>query len=167
MVFSHKDKKRAYNFITNKFFAKFGTLKANTLNHAGRLQYIKSVLSSIPIYYMSTVLFSKTFIEKLNAIMRKFWWAGVEEENQTTPIPFRSWNDICKPTQQGGLGLGIWNWLIRVFSLTLLGTLLLIKTLCFLIFLRPNTTLQPPSGKPVPMSPNPYIGLPFSKLDTT
>jgi len=100
-----RTKKRAYNFITNKFFAKFGTLKANTLNHAGRLQYIKSVLSSIPIYYMSTVLFSKIFIEKLNAIMRKFWWAGVQEENQTTPIPFRSWDDICKPTQQGGLGV--------------------------------------------------------------
>jgi hypothetical protein len=40
-------------------FAKFGTLKANKLNHGGRLQYINSVLSSIPVYYMSIVLFSK------------------------------------------------------------------------------------------------------------
>jgi len=61
IIFSHKDKNRAYNFISNKFFAKFGTLKANTLNHAGRLQYIKSVFSSIPIYYMSNVLFFKKF----------------------------------------------------------------------------------------------------------
>ena len=72
MIFSHKDKNTAYNFISNNFFAKFGTLKANTLNHAGRLQYMKSVLSSIPIYYMSTVLFSKNFLKKLNSIMRKF-----------------------------------------------------------------------------------------------
>jgi hypothetical protein len=72
MIFSHKDRNRAYNFIYSKFHAKFGTVKTNKLNHAGRLQYIKSVLSSIPIYYMSTDLFSKSFISKINAIIRNF-----------------------------------------------------------------------------------------------
>ena len=80
MIVSHRDKNKAYNFIYNKFLTKFGTLKANKLNHAGRLQYIKSVLASIPIYYMSTVLFSKTFIANINTILRRFWWAGVQEE---------------------------------------------------------------------------------------
>jgi hypothetical protein len=75
MIFTHKDKNRAYNFMFSKFHAKFSTLKANKLNHAGRLQYINSVLSSIPIYYMSTVLFSKKFIHKINSIIRNFWWA--------------------------------------------------------------------------------------------
>jgi len=103
--FSHRDKNRAYNFIFHKFFAKFGTVKANKLNHAGRLQYIKSILSSIPIYYMSTVLFSKYFIEKINSIIRRFWWAGVQEENQTNHIAYRSWDDICKPIDKGGLGI--------------------------------------------------------------
>jgi hypothetical protein len=37
LVFSHKDKNKAYHFIHNKFIAKFSTLKANSLNHAGRL----------------------------------------------------------------------------------------------------------------------------------
>jgi hypothetical protein len=105
MIFSHNDKNRAYHFIYNKFFAKFGTIKANRLNHVGRLQYIKSVLASIPVYYMSTVLFFKTFIEKINSIIRRFWWTGVQEEQQTTPIAYRSWDDICKPTEQGGLGV--------------------------------------------------------------
>jgi hypothetical protein len=104
MIFSNKDRNRAYNFIYSKFHAKFGSIKANKLNHAGRLQYIKSVLSSIPVYYMSIVLFSKTFIAKINAIIRKFWWAGIQDENPTNPIAFRSWDDICKPTNQGGLG---------------------------------------------------------------
>jgi hypothetical protein len=105
MIFSHKDKNRAYNFIYSKFYAKFATLKANKLNHAGRLQFITSVLSSIPIYYMSTVLFSKTFIHKINSIIRKFWWARVQAETPTNPIAFRSWDDICKPKNQGGLGI--------------------------------------------------------------
>jgi hypothetical protein len=105
MIFTHKDKNRAYNFIFFKFHAKFATLKANKLNHAGRLQYITSVLSSIPVYYMSTVLFSKTFIHKINSIIRNFWWASVQAENPTNPIAFRSWDDICKPKNQGGLGI--------------------------------------------------------------
>jgi hypothetical protein len=105
MIFSHKDRNRAYNFIYSKFLAKFGSIKANKLNHAGRLQYIKSVLSSILVYYMSTVLFSKTFIAKINAVIRKFWWTGIQDENPTNPIPCRSWDDICKPTTQGGLGI--------------------------------------------------------------
>jgi hypothetical protein len=101
MIFSHRDKNKAYEFIYNKYMAKFGTVKANKLNHAGRLAYIKSILASIPIYYMSTVLFSKTFIEKINTIVKRFWWAGVQEENTTSPIAYRSWDDICKPTEQG------------------------------------------------------------------
>jgi hypothetical protein len=105
LIFSHRDKNRAYNFIYNKFFAKLGTLKANKLNHAGRLQYIKYVLSSIPIYYMSTVLFSKTFIEKINTIIKRFWWTGVQEEQSTSPIAYRSWDDICKLKEEGGLGI--------------------------------------------------------------
>jgi hypothetical protein len=105
LLFSHNDRNKAYNFIHKKILAKFSTLKANKLNHAGRLQYIKSVPASISIYYMSTVLFSKTFIEKINTIIRRFWWTGVQEDQQTSPIAYRSWNDICKPREQGGLGI--------------------------------------------------------------
>jgi hypothetical protein len=54
---------------------------------------------------MSTVLFSKTFIHKINSIIRNFWWAGVQDENPTNPIAFRSWDDICKSKNQGGLGI--------------------------------------------------------------
>lgn len=54
---------------------------------------------------MSIVLFSKTFIEKINTIVRRFWWAGVQDEDASSPIAYRSWNDICKPTEQGGLGI--------------------------------------------------------------
>jgi hypothetical protein len=89
MIFSHKDKNKAYNFIFSKFLAKFGTLKANKLNHVGRLQYIKSVISSIPIYYMSTVLFSRSFIEKINTIIERFWWAGVQEDQRTSSIAYK------------------------------------------------------------------------------
>lgn len=54
---------------------------------------------------MSTVLFSKIFVEKINAIIRRFWWAGVQDDNPTSPIAFRSWEDICQPKDNGGLGI--------------------------------------------------------------
>ena len=96
--FKHSDRSKAYDFIVNKF-------KANKLNHAGRLTYINSDLASVPIYYMSTVLFSKTFIAKITSIIRKFWWAGVQDENSTTSFHFRSWEDICQSKDNGGLGI--------------------------------------------------------------
>jgi len=70
IIFNHNDRNKAYDFIINKFRAKLTMVRANKLNHAGRLTYIQSVLSSIPVYYMSTVLFSKTFVEKITAIIR-------------------------------------------------------------------------------------------------
>jgi hypothetical protein len=35
---------------------------------------------------MSIVLFSKTFVERINAKIRRFWWARVQEDNHTSPI---------------------------------------------------------------------------------
>ena len=54
---------------------------------------------------MSTVLFSNTFVEKINTIIKRFWWAGVQEDYDTSPIAYRSWEDICKPKEEGGLGI--------------------------------------------------------------
>lgn len=105
LIFNHKDRNKAYSFILTKFRAKLTTIKANKLNHAGHLVYINSVLCSIPIYYMSIVLFSKRFIAKITSIIRKFWWAGVQEENATSPFHFRSWDDMCKPKNKSGLGI--------------------------------------------------------------
>ena len=44
-------------------------------------------------------------MERINAIIRKFWWAGAQEDNPTSSTAFRSWEDICQPKENGGLGI--------------------------------------------------------------
>ena len=73
-----------YEFIINKFKAKLTTVKANKLNHAGRFTYIQSVLSYIPIYYMSIVLFSKTLSTELMLLSEDF---GGQTCRKTTKHP--------------------------------------------------------------------------------
>jgi hypothetical protein len=72
LLFSHKDKNRAYAFIINKFRAKLTTIKANKLNHAGHLTYINFVLSSIPIIIYLLCFFSKSFIKTITSIIKRF-----------------------------------------------------------------------------------------------
>jgi hypothetical protein len=47
--------------VLDKFKSKLSTYKADKLSHAARLELIKSVFSSIPVYYMSNILFSKNY----------------------------------------------------------------------------------------------------------
>ncbi|GJN40477.1 hypothetical protein PR202_gb29692 [Eleusine coracana subsp. coracana] len=105
LILAQSARTQAYTFIIQKFRAKLTTIKANRLNRAGRLAYINSVFASIPIYYMANILFSRKFLRKLNAIVCRFWWAGVQEDNTTTPFHFRAWEDTTQPKDKGGLGI--------------------------------------------------------------
>ena len=100
-----KDRSAAYNFVYDKFKSKLSAYKANRLSHAARLILIKSVFSSIPVYYMSNILLSKKFLAKLTAIIRNFWWTGVREEPSTKALCLRAWADICTEKRIGGLGI--------------------------------------------------------------
>ena len=105
LILRAKNRASAYNFVLDKFKSKLNTYKADKLSHAARLELIKSVFSSIPVYYMSNILFSKKFIAKLTSIIRTFWWTGVREENNTRSLCLKAWRDICAPKKDGGLGI--------------------------------------------------------------
>jgi hypothetical protein len=86
LILPAKDRTSAYNFVFEKFRSKLSTYKADKLSHAARLELIKSVFASIPVYYMSNILFSKKFIAKLTSIIRNFWWTGVREETNSKSL---------------------------------------------------------------------------------
>jgi hypothetical protein len=62
LIIPGKNRTAAYNFVLDKFKSKLSTYKADKLFHAARLELIKSVFSSIPVYYMSNILFSKKLL---------------------------------------------------------------------------------------------------------
>lgn len=105
LILPGKNRSEAYHFIIDKFRAKLSTYKANTLSHAARITLINSVFASIPVYYMSNIIFSKKFLAKLTSIIRNFWWTGVSGDQKSRALCLRAWKDICAPKKEGGLGI--------------------------------------------------------------
>jgi hypothetical protein len=54
---------------------------------------------------MSSILLNKKLIAKLTSIVRKFWWTGIQSDQNSKPLCLRSWDEICKPIKEGGLGV--------------------------------------------------------------
>ncbi|KAJ0705772.1 putative RNA-directed DNA polymerase [Helianthus annuus] len=72
------------------------------LSYAGRVQLIKSVLSSLTVYWLSLLILPYNVSEDIERLIRGFLWnQGVGRRG----IARVSWEDICYPKCQGGLGV--------------------------------------------------------------
>ncbi|KAL0286394.1 UNVERIFIED_CONTAM: hypothetical protein Sradi_7149200 [Sesamum radiatum] len=71
------------------------------LSYAGRLQLIKSVLSTLHMYWASVFILPKGVLKMLERKMRTFLWQGPSGGRQAKV----AWDQICKPKAEGGLGL--------------------------------------------------------------
>jgi hypothetical protein len=65
LIIPSKNRFSAYDIVLDKFRNKFSIYKADHLSHATCLTLIQYVFASIPVYYMSNILFPKKFIAKL------------------------------------------------------------------------------------------------------
>lgn len=72
------------------------------LSLGGRLILINSSLSSVPIYHMSMFLLHDTILEKMNKIIRRFFWQCGSSKKKYDMV---KWALICKPKDKGGLGI--------------------------------------------------------------
>ncbi|CAN1159681.1 Putative ribonuclease H protein At1g65750 [Linum perenne] len=76
--------------------------KCNTLSLAGRVTLALSVLNSIPSYSMWTSVLPVFVTNLIDAIIRNFVWGGSQIK---TKVHLLAWDHICRPKNQGGLGL--------------------------------------------------------------
>ena len=90
--------------VIRKIENRLASWKLRLLSRAGRLMLIKSVLNSLPVYFMSLFQMPKTVAAKIVKLQRRFFWGGSSGESKCCP-PVK-WSDIELPREMGGLGVG-------------------------------------------------------------
>ena len=80
---------------------------------AGRICVIKSVLTVVPLYYLSLFRAPNSVCMSITSLQRRFLWGWGKEKK---PISWVRWENLCKSKEEGGLGLTD----IRKFNLALL-----------------------------------------------
>ncbi|GMI85885.1 hypothetical protein like AT4G29090 [Hibiscus trionum] len=98
----HRSSNTLWEPIVNKFYSALSTWKANNLSISGRLVFIRSVWSSLPIYYLSLFKMPTSIVQKLNSIMAGFLWG---DSPSSKKIHWLKWDQICSDFSNGGLGV--------------------------------------------------------------
>jgi hypothetical protein len=101
-LFFGKSKVGAFKDILEKVSGKIEGWRAKTLSQAGRIVLIKSVAASIPSYAMSSFLMPISFSSSLDRMFKNFWWGFPKDRARN--LSLKSWNSICLPKYEGGLG---------------------------------------------------------------
>lgn len=76
---------------------------SSLLSYDGRFLLVKALFSALPIFFMSTLALPISIIEQINKYLRHFFWRKYGQD-QTGPALI-SWDKVCQPKDQGGLGI--------------------------------------------------------------
>ncbi|KAJ4786820.1 RNA-directed DNA polymerase (reverse transcriptase)-related family protein [Rhynchospora pubera] len=101
---THKRPDRlCFQKLIEKVKGKLAGWKSPLMTRAGRFVLAISVLSSIPVFFMSAFHLPAWVIRDIDRIRRSFIWKrnGVTG----TGIPLLAWDRVCLPKQLGGFGL--------------------------------------------------------------
>lgn len=88
--------------IADKAILKLASWKASLLSMAGRVQLVKSVIYSMLTHSLTVYDWPVSLLKELEKCIRNFIWSGDTEKRKLVTV---AWNKICKPTDEGGLGL--------------------------------------------------------------
>ncbi|CAN1257445.1 Transposon TX1 uncharacterized 149 kDa protein [Linum perenne] len=78
------------------------TWKSKFLSLGGRIALLKSVLTGLPVYYLSILKAPVEVIKKIEKIQNRFLWAGSAEKDK---IHWIRWEIVKTPKSLGGLGV--------------------------------------------------------------
>jgi hypothetical protein len=68
--------------------------KNNQLSIRGRVVIIKSILSALPVYFLSFFKIPTCIISKLETLFKQFLWGGGEDERKMNWV---KWDTIYRP----------------------------------------------------------------------
>jgi len=93
-------KKKFWEPVLKKLKSRLSVWKGRFLSMAGRLCLIKSVLSAIPLYYLSLFKAPEVVCKSIISIQRSFLWGWGKEKRS---VAWVKWKDLCQPKGEGGL----------------------------------------------------------------
>lgn len=94
--------KSTWNPVIQRIISKLPSWKKRALSFGGRLTLLKSVLSSLPIYYLSLFKIPEGVAKSIERIQANFLWGGCDQKRK---IHMVCWNKIKQRKDNDGLGV--------------------------------------------------------------
>ena len=91
-----------YMPLIEKIRKRIGSWTGRFLSYAGRLQLIKSVITSLVNFWMAAFRLPSGCIKEIESLCSAFLWSGPDLNRRKAKV---SWLEICRPKKEGGLGL--------------------------------------------------------------
>jgi hypothetical protein len=110
-----RSRKAIFSFIKDRIWKKINSWSSKCLSKAGREVLIKSVLQSIPTYFMSIFQIPSSLCDEIEKMMNSFWWGHSGSQNKG--IHWLSWDKLTIHKNEGGMSFKN----LHAFNLSLLG----------------------------------------------
>lgn len=128
-----------YAPLVERIKSRISSLKTWFLSYAGRVQFINSVLTSIMNFWSSAFRLPKTCIKEIDSVCSAFLWSGSELNHRKAKVAL---SDVCKPKEEGGLGLRSLKEINLVCCLKLIWRLVSTKNLLWANWIKENLIRQ-------------------------
>ncbi|KAG7585320.1 Reverse transcriptase domain [Arabidopsis thaliana x Arabidopsis arenosa] len=106
-----------YEPLVDRIRSRFLCWSSKRLSFAGRLQLIQSVITSVINFWCSIFRLPKGCFDVIGSMCNAFLWSGSPTDHSKTKV---AWEDVCKPKEEGGLGIRRLRDSSRVFALSLI-----------------------------------------------
>lgn len=101
-LFRGKPKKSHLQGIADKIKIKLASWKAVLLSMAGRVLLVKSVIQAMLVHSMSVYSWPIALLKDIDKWCRNFIWSGDIDKRKMVTV---AWKKLCKPMDEGGMGL--------------------------------------------------------------
>ena len=88
--------------VVDKVETRLGGWRGRLLSRGGRLVLVKTVLSTIPTYFMSAFRMPAGVQRCLEGAMRSFLWRGADSARGGALV---AWSSVCRPFSDGELNI--------------------------------------------------------------
>jgi hypothetical protein len=92
----------SWEHLLSSFTKRLSSWTFRALNLPSHLTLLQAVLQALPIYTFSALAAPKFVLTTIKSLQRNFIWQGL---NSGKKIALVCWDKLCRPKEQGGLGL--------------------------------------------------------------